>query len=107
MNKAVDASKFLSVISVAIILFTSIPMLFVYEPLREFCICIVNFMAWSWIAFAISILISIVLILKGVYSSDETAGKFAGVLLILQSLAFVTALVFFIIFTSKIVNVID
>jgi hypothetical protein len=102
-------AKYLLGLSVLIILGTVVASIFALEPFGSMCICIINFLAYAWIAFACTALLSMItFITVAVASSKEHCCQrftMINVLLWLQGIAFLTGLIFLVIFIARYANV--
>lgn len=95
-------------LSVFMFVASTMAMIFSYEKLAELCICIVNFLAWSWIATAISVIAGVLNIIFPDFRNEGVNNdKTTRLLLMIQSLMFVAAVVLQMIFAAKITSVID
>jgi hypothetical protein len=103
-------SKLYFIVSTAIIVSTVIAVLFVYQKFHELCICIPNQLAYAWILFAITILLSIIGLVLTENNSDGNPNgrttKLTMYLSILQSVCFITGMIFLVYFGSRIMDVI-
>ena len=110
VKNSIKNSRLLLLISAGIIVLSAVAVMFQFQELRQLCVCISNWLAWSWIANAAAILFSIVLMITVSVKSAENSlkpTKLQNLLFSLQSLAFTTGLVFLIIFAAKLTNVIN
>lgn len=95
-------------LSVFMFVASTTAMIFSYEKLAELCICKVNFLAWSWIATAISVIAGVLnFIFPDFRNESVNNDKATRLLLMVQSLMFVAAVVLQMIFAAKITSVID
>jgi len=103
-------SKLYFIVSIAIIGSTVIAVLFSYKNLQEFCICASNKLAYAWILLGSTIFFSIVCLLIGIIKEDRPLSSFNDKVIlfgtIIQSICFLSAIVFIILFAAKIINVI-
>jgi heme exporter protein D len=88
---------------------TIIPAFFSLETFQNMCICKVNYLAYAWIAFAITLLISSVsLVLATAAETKECCAKKTVlhiVLLWLQAIGLIAGIVLLLVFITKFVNV--
>lgn len=74
------------------------------------CICTINYLAYSWIAFAITALLALVTWITAVCAENSTCTcrrhTLLSVMISLQGLAFVAALIFMLIFVTRYTEVI-
>jgi hypothetical protein len=101
--------KHLSRLSVLVILVTLTGVIFRFDMLRKLCVCISNLLVWSWIAFGIAAVTGIIYFnLQGIkHNNNKTLCPSLILFLnLVQSLAFVTGLVFLILFGALLANVI-
>ncbi len=103
-------SKLYFIVSTAIIGSTVIAVLFSYKNLQEFCICASNKLAYAWILLGCAIFFSIICLLICVKKEDKPSSSFNDKIylfgVIIQSICFLSAIVFLILFAAKIINVI-
>jgi hypothetical protein len=103
-------SKLLIIVSTAIIVATVVAVLFSYQNLHQFCICIANKLAYSWILLAVTVLLSLISMLLTENDSEgrisKTKKQILWFLALLQSASFMTGLIFLVYFAAKIIDVI-
>ncbi len=111
MENTIEQTKFLKktiqlhfLLSTLIILTSLFAAIFQFEALRNICVCISNYLAWSWIAFGITILIG--LIANFYLSLNETNNKFLKLFLFLQTISFYLGIIFIVLFGSFLLRVI-
>ncbi len=104
MKFAFDSIKQQSILASAFIITTLFVAVFQFEALRSICVCISNYLAWSWIAFGISILIG--LFTRFMILSGSENPKLCRLLLALQSIVFFTGIVLVVLFGSFLLKVI-
>jgi hypothetical protein len=103
-------AKYLLGLSVLIVAGTVIPSIFALEPYGSMCICVINYLAYAWIAFAAAALFAVItwIILLMASLKESCCRRHTGVnlLLWLQGLAFILGLIFLVIFIARYTNVI-
>jgi hypothetical protein len=102
-------SKLFLIVSTAIIVTTVIAVLFVYQKFHDICICIPNKLAYSWILFSVTILLSVITLLAVENTKSELTKiktKIIWYLIMLQSASFVAGMIFLVYFAAKIMDVI-
>ena len=90
------------------ILIPAVAGLFLEMPFAQHCICVINYLSYSWIAFVICILLNIKVLLLyfvRIRFFENLLKYFENFLLILSGIAFIAGLVLFIIFACKYLNV--
>jgi hypothetical protein len=77
------------------------------EKLSTFCICKVNYLAYSWISFSISVLLSLVgfVIATSVNSSKKGISLIEKINLVIIIAGFICGLILMIVFAGYILNV--
>ena len=85
--------------SLILTLSTLVAVMFRFNVLREYCVCISNYLAWSWIAFGISLFI-------GLFSGLLIRDKYKLLCSLLQATAFYAGIVFMVLFGARLLDVI-
>jgi len=101
--------KYITKFSLLIITATFIAVIFRFDMLRKLCVCISNFLAYSWLAFGIAVITGIIsfnLLLFARMKNKPSPANCLIVLNLLQSLAFITGMVFLFFFGALLINVI-
>lgn len=106
----ISIARILLGLSVLIILATVIVSVFSLEQYRSICICTINYLAYSWIAFAIAIVVSLLSLICAAQAAlkSECCSRYflANIFLWLQFFAFVAGIVFLLIFVTRYTDVI-
>ena len=113
-EKIENFSKQLTFLSVGIIALTVFGVLGRFDKLREYCVCISNHMAYGWVAYGFAIIIGMIIIFLSIKSSDSSnencekkcCCKSNKILLLLQIIAFLTGVVFTVLFGAALAYVI-
>jgi hypothetical protein len=106
----ISFSRFLLGLSVFVILGTLIASIFALGFYNSMCICTINFLAYAWIAFAVTALLALVTlnlcIMANTKEDDSRRYVMINSLLWLQSLGFLLGLIFMVVFIARYTNVI-
>ena len=85
-----------------IILISLLGVMFQFNELSTLCFCTLNYLAWSWIAFGISIFISLIS-LNILFFNENKITKY---LFVLQSIAFFFGIFYMVMFGAKLMDVV-
>ncbi|NVO03458.1 MAG: hypothetical protein HXX09_12230 [Bacteroidetes bacterium] len=114
-NQKIESfSKQLTFLSIGIIALMVFGFIGRFDKMREYCVCIANKMAYGWVAYGIAIIIGMVIVVMCINSTNKTEEscekkcccKSKNILLILQILAFLTGVVFTVLFGAALASVI-
>ncbi|MBU0763326.1 MAG: hypothetical protein KJ607_00660 [Bacteroidetes bacterium] len=108
-NDLVRLSALIFVSAVAIIALTLIPVLLKTEFLNTLCLCKVNYIAWSWICFASSAVLSLMLFIARIVPAKSEKVSYqitvlSAFMFVLQAAIFVAGLMFLIVFACKLLK---
>ncbi|MEA3446015.1 MAG: hypothetical protein U9R19_14945 [Bacteroidota bacterium] len=103
MKFAFESIRLQSILSSAFILITLFVAVLQFEELRSICVCISNYLVWSWIAFGIAIFIG--LLTRFLILSVTNNYKLCNMFLALQSISFFLGIVFAVLFGSLLLKV--
>lgn len=92
-------------ISSLIILISILAAIFNFESLEKTCVCILNYLAYSWILYGITIIIGVFALLQIVLSKDKIQNILLKILILLQAISFISAFVLFVIFASLLLDI--
>lgn len=104
MKLAFDVIKLQTILSALFILVSLFIVVLQFQELRSLCVCTSNYLAWSWIAFGIAILIG--LVVQTLVLLENRSSKLCKLLLVIQSLAFYIGIVLAVLFGSFLLKVI-
>ncbi|MCF8371585.1 MAG: hypothetical protein K9H64_08175 [Bacteroidales bacterium] len=104
MKLAFDVIKLQTILSTLFILLSLFIVVLQFQELRSLCVCISNYLAWSWIAFGIAILIG--LIVQSLVLLENSSPTLCKLFLAIQSLAFYIGIVLAVLFGSFLLKVI-
>lgn len=107
-KSAFRLNRFLLVLSTFFIILPSLAGLFLETAFAGHCICVINYLSYAWIAFAICILLSIkvwLLYFVQFRLSKKIIKQLEKVLLVLSGTAFIAGVVLYLIFACKYLNV--
>lgn len=104
MKLAFDVIKLQTILSALFILLSLVIVVLQFQELRSICVCTSNYLAWSWIAFGIAILIG--LIAQVLVLQENSSSKICKLLLALQSVAFFVGIVLAVLFGAFLLKVI-
>lgn len=103
-------ARYILILSVLLILGTIIPSIFALPIYNSMCICTINYLAYAWIVFAITALLSLISMARVVMASAAEkcckSNVFPNILLWLQVISFTLGLVFLLIFIARFTQVI-
>ncbi|MBT3207268.1 MAG: hypothetical protein HN704_03085 [Bacteroidetes bacterium] len=92
-------------ISSFFILITILAAIFNFIELQKICVCISNYLAYSWILFGISIIFGLILFLQLTAIQDiNIQNKRIIVLTILQTISFIGGIVIFVLFGALLLD---
>jgi len=107
-NLKIDIIKILLVLSALFILISVITSISNANFLDKFCICKINYLAYSWISFGVSVLFSCIIwyVYTVKIQLNQKAIYLLNIITFIDILLFIVGIVFLLIFTTLILDII-